>query len=192
MLNSITDTKKYIETRRRYYLKNKDIVTKRNRLWASENKDKMREYSKKSKEKNRLKIKERMAVVKDTPEFKEKRSSYNKKYRGKYKDYLKKYYENNREKISKRSRNSAYKKKFGITIEEYDRMLISQNGVCAICNIPEISLRNTHFSVDHCHKTGKVRGLLCYKCNTTLGFVNDNTKVLKNAINYLNLSREKC
>jgi hypothetical protein len=67
-------------------------------------------------------------------------------------------------------------------------MLISQNGKCAICTISESEIkhgRNKYFAVDHCHTTSKVRGLLCYKCNCILGFINDNTEHLTNAIKYL-------
>lgn len=67
---------------------------------------------------------------------------------------------------SKGSHRSAYlKRKFGISLEEYDEMLKSQFGSCAICDkICEKSL-----AVDHDHKTGKNRGLLCFTCNSTLG-----------------------
>lgn len=59
---------------------------------------------------------------------------------------------------------------YGITSKQYNQMFEEQNGVCAICNLPEI---NRKLSVDHNHKTGKVRSLLCQSCNARLGVVED-------------------
>ncbi|KKN59760.1 hypothetical protein LCGC14_0538500 [marine sediment metagenome] len=56
--------------------------------------------------------------------------------------------------------------RYGITLAEYDEMFETQDGVCAICELPSINCR---LSVDHDHKTGKVRGLLCHPCNMSLG-----------------------
>lgn len=80
---------------------------------------------------------------------------------------------------------------YGITKDDYDALLVEQNGVCAICKMEESKTHNfsnkiQDLSVDHCHKSGKVRGLLCHRCNTLLGLVDDNKKILLNSINYLN------
>jgi hypothetical protein len=58
-----------------------------------------------------------------------------------------------------------------MTVEDYDRMLAKQNGACAICKTTTIDKqdRRKYWCVDHCHATGKVRGLLCVKCNIFLG-----------------------
>ena len=64
-------------------------------------------------------------------------------------------------------------------------MFKEQNGVCAICGSPEVSDRNSNLCVDHDHETGKIRGLLCNKCNRGLGYFLDNPKILKNALKYL-------
>ncbi len=74
-------------------------------------------------------------------------------------------------------------RKYGITIEEYEQMLKDQNGVCKICKGPDPAGKD--FAVDHCHVTGKVRGLLCQNCNTSLGLMKDSHVNLSNAINYL-------
>lgn len=58
----------------------------------------------------------------------------------------------------------------GLTPEQYDEMLLAQGGVCAICKRPEPSKRQAHLSVDHDHDTGKIRGLLCFGCNISLGY----------------------
>lgn len=79
---------------------------------------------------------------------------------------------------------------YGITPEQYLAMLDEQGGVCAICGHDEPNEHGrtgTKFrlSVDHCHETGRVRGLLCQKCNRAIGLLNDNTDLLRKAIGYL-------
>jgi len=87
-----------------------------------------------------------------------------------------------------------YKRKFGITIEERDEMLKEQGGKCAICqNDTEFSpvgsgrTNNvTYYAVvDHCHSSGKIRGILCGGCNTGLGSFKDNPTSLTSAVSYL-------
>lgn len=73
---------------------------------------------------------------------------------------------------------------FGITLNDYEMMLTAQNDTCKICKRPA-SLSKRKLAVDHCHVTGKVRGLLCSNCNTALGLVKDSTQVLNDMINYL-------
>lgn len=76
------------------------------------------------------------------------------------------------------------KRKYNLTIEEYDAKLHSQNYSCDICNIHRDDC-SKDFSVDHCHKTGKVRSLLCNKCNSALGFFNESIKIMNKAISYV-------
>lgn len=66
------------------------------------------------------------------------------------------------------------KKKFGLSQEQHKQMFINQNYLCAICNKPETAFDSKNgcirnLAVDHCHDTGKIRGLLCFKCNSALG-----------------------
>jgi Recombination endonuclease VII len=78
---------------------------------------------------------------------------------------------------------------YGISLEEYDAMLDSQGGVCAICKKkPD---EGKALFVDHCHVTGRVRGLLCGKCNSVLAFGNDNPDILRAAIAYLRAARDR-
>lgn len=86
-------------------------------------------------------------------------------------------------------RKSKMKKMYGISIGDYDRMLEEQGGGCAICGVKVPSERTKYFTVDHCHTTGKVRGLLCTKCNRALGMFNDNPQRVQNAVNYLQRSK---
>jgi len=88
------------------------------------------------------------------------------------------------EKYKRSALNTKLKADYGITLREYDEMLEEQKGVCAICGNPQPP-KFFRLAVDHCHKTGKVRGLLCQSCNGMLGLAKDNIEVMLNAIKYL-------
>jgi hypothetical protein len=81
-----------------------------------------------------------------------------------------------------------YLTQYGISLEQYDAMLLGQGGVCAICGEKEKDKFRKRMSVDHDHATGKVRGILCSHCNHGLGNFRDNILFLQNAITYLNRS----
>ena len=77
---------------------------------------------------------------------------------------------------------------FGMTLQEYGEKLVAQGGKCAICGNPETHTRNGKvkaLAVDHCHKTGVIRGLLCFDCNTGIGKLKDDPAVLQSAIGYI-------
>ena len=74
------------------------------------------------------------------------------------------------------------KRKFGITMEEYQRMLYEQKGVCAICRKPPTKKR---LAVDHDHNTGRIRGLLHTQCNAAIGILKDDPAVMYAAAVYL-------
>ena len=76
-------------------------------------------------------------------------------------------------------------RKYGVTLADYNALLASQDGKCAICRAPEEDQFKGVFHVDHCHSTGKVRGLLCRGCNHMLGSVGDDPKLLLRAVEYL-------
>lgn len=78
-------------------------------------------------------------------------------------------------------RRSKLFNRYGITLEEYNQMQTSRAGVCEICN--EVYAKPLH--VDHCHTSGKVRGLLCPPCNKGIGHLKDNPEILRRAIVYL-------
>lgn len=74
-------------------------------------------------------------------------------------------------------------KKYGLTPERYDEWLRQQGGVCALCFRLPVSGRRLH--VDHCHDTGRVRGILCYQCNAYLGVVEKDEAILKRLSTYI-------
>jgi hypothetical protein len=81
-------------------------------------------------------------------------------------------------------RMTNVKAKYGISIEQYETMLKVQGGGCAICG--EQCKTGKALAVDHCHKTGVVRGLLCGRCNKGLGLFGDRPGLLRKAADYLN------
>lgn len=83
---------------------------------------------------------------------------------------------------AKNGRRHYLKYRYGITPEQYDEMLEAQEGVCAICKEAPTQQR---LAVDHDHKTGEVRGLLCFSCNTALGHFRDDPERLISASDYL-------
>lgn len=95
-----------------------------------------------------------------------------------------KYKYNYTEKYSRPALRLKLKNDYGITLEEYDKILEQQKGVCAICGKPQPP-QFYRLAVDHCHKANKVRGLLCQSCNGMLGLAKDNIEILLNAIKYL-------
>lgn len=76
------------------------------------------------------------------------------------------------------------KKNYGLTLEQFQALYDSQDGCCAVCGIHESNFkRGLH--VDHCHKSGQVRGILCTRCNPGLGYFEDSVEKLEMAITYL-------
>ncbi len=76
-------------------------------------------------------------------------------------------------------------RKYGVTLDDYQRMLTVQDGRCAICKCEEHTQHYRVFHVDHCHATGRVRGLLCGGCNHILGHLKDDANKMRSAIAYL-------
>ena len=85
--------------------------------------------------------------------------------------------------FNSQARGRLYRAKYGVSVEDFDRMMTSQHGVCAICK--EKCSTGKRLSVDHNHTTGAVRGLLCRKCNSAIGYFNDDPALLIKAVGYL-------
>lgn len=92
------------------------------------------------------------------------------------------YYEKSKVKAGNRRRRKYSITNYGITTEEYNRLYDDQDGRCAICRQPE-DIRS--LSIDHNHKTGKVRGLLCRNCNSAIGLLKDSPARVGRAYKYL-------
>lgn len=116
----------------------------------------------------------------------------------------KEYIQKNREKINAYNRKAYHsltpeeKKKrnrsqqvalYGLTLDQYDAMLLEQNGLCALCGYPETNPKKSNMCIDHDHNTGKVRELLCDRCNRGIGAFDDNIHLLEKAILYLQKHR---
>jgi hypothetical protein len=119
-------------------------------------------------------------ITLDTEDKREYRRTYAKLHRAKNPEWY---------------RNFSLEKHYGITLTEYNALLEQQNGVCVICGNGEKSIHPNHLSnksqplaVDHCHETGKIRGLLCSKCNRTIGLMNNAPELLIKAAEYLKQS----
>lgn len=163
----------------------RDYVKEKDRIRNAERKDYLKEIGKKRWEEKK-------------EELKEYKKRYNLKNKDIIKERRKEYYQQNKEVIKERVSNyrkenpykireAQLKCKFGIDLDEYTDLLIKQDNKCAICKSDDTGrIDHKYFHVDHDHKTGNVRGLLCSKCNSAIGLLNDDVGILKNAINYLN------
>ena len=96
-----------------------------------------------------------------------------------------KWFHDNAERSNHNRRKWNFKRNFGISIEEYDIILERQNGRCAICGYGKGDSTGKRLAVDHNHKTGNVRGLLCGSCNNGLGRFKDDPDVMQRAVSYL-------
>lgn len=100
-------------------------------------------------------------------------------------EFGKLWYEKHRDSCLLKMRNTTLLRKYGITEEDYQIILKSQNYCCAICKSPDPGRADKNFKVDHNHITKKVRGLLCNNCNAGLGFFSDRFDLLVEAGVYL-------
>jgi len=159
------------ERRREYYQKNKESIIK------------------KSTERNKR------------PEVKDRRKDIQKKYAKENKEKIAAYHKvwgkeyHQRPEIKERDRiynQTPERKKYlwekkgikGMTIDKFNEMYEEQNGCCGICGRHQNEFK-VKLSVDHCHKTEKIRGLLCHHCNKVLGMLKDDINTLYSAIDYL-------
>lgn len=103
----------------------------------------------------------------------------------KMKQATRSWYERNTEHVKTNARKYKLRDSYNITPVEYDQLLKAQNLQCAICQTDKPTGRWKVFAVDHCHTTGKVRGLLCNECNRGMGLLKDSPDLLQKALNYL-------
>ena len=127
----------------------------------------------------------RQRMIRNTEEYRNKQREKRKTSEWQEK-WGKNYY--NKPKVRNNRRNNQLKRYFGITLEEYNTLFIKQSGLCAICFKSETIKqfgKIKPLSVDHCHKTNKIRGLLCSSCNVGLGHFKDDILLLGSAKKYL-------
>lgn len=119
---------------------------------------------------------------------KERSRKWREANRERRKVYEKEYYERNKNKARQYDWEYQLRTRYNMTKEEYETILLSQNNCCAICK----GKCTRKFAVDHDHDTGKIRGLLCNKCNRGLGLFLDNPSFLEEAASYLRTKGAKC
>ena len=197
-----------------YYHKNKDRISARNkaRYQRPEVKAKKKEYidvyrktpesqakRRSWRERNKQILKAKLA------EWKEKNKDHLKEYnrkrmadpkvRARKKETTKKWIEANREHITRQTREYKFNKKYGINVDRYLLMIKQQGNICVCCEkkfesvFKEAGKRSP--CIDHCHKSGEIRQLLCSNCNTALGLVKESKKTLNNMLNYITQHNEK-
>lgn len=98
-------------------------------------------------------------------------------------DYKRAYYR--RPDVLDRLRDGWFKKKYGMSIKTYYKLLKDQDSKCAICRADAGESKTMRLAVDHCHTTNVVRGLLCCKCNRALGLFGDDLSILLKAVDYM-------
>ena len=175
---------------KKYYEENKHEIGIRNRSRLKEKREsdpdwrnRKNEYAKEYYQQNKDKFNIR------TPEDVERRNNRRRELYAENEQY--------RERAKLQARESAKRnpetriknllgKNYGITIEQYNNILEQQNGGCAICGSKSALIKShQRLHVDHCHSTGRVRGLLCTNCNQGIGKFNDSEVLLQRAIVYL-------
>ena len=148
-------------------LKNKEEKKKYDqnykKTWNLKNKEKIREYTREYHRKHPDRV----------IEYRRRAAIWRKGNPEKVKEYT-----------ARANRKNNLKKKYSITEDDYQKMLEKQNGLCAICG----GRGKKKLSVDHCHVTKKVRGLLCQRCNVGIGMFKDDTNFMNKAIEYLKSS----
>jgi hypothetical protein len=164
---AVVDREKAIERSRLWQAKNADSERERRKQWRAENLEKSRAYHRGWNKRDREAdpVTQREVLRRSRKKHYEKRLAGNRKWTKENPDVQK---------------NISLKSVYGITLIEYNQMLIAQAGRCDICDVPMVKP-----FIDHCHKTGRVRGLLCQLCNAAIGMMRDDPTILASAIRYL-------
>lgn len=100
--------------------------------------------------------------------------------------YRARYREARRKRTPEQKLKWLLKQEYGLTLEDYQRMMAAQDGRCAICReTPAPQKYKTGFHVDHCHTTGRIRGLLCHNCNVSIGHLKEDLVRIRALLAYL-------
>lgn len=160
----------------------KEYMKEYNKKYAEAHPEKLAGIKKRHYERNKETIIHRSKEFKINNPTKVK--GYKDKYRKNNPDKLKSNQMEYRKKNPNRRREESLRLNYGITIDDYNNMLTSQLSGCGICNNTIMKTGKT-LGVDHNHKTGDIRELLCNNCNTILGLAKEDPKILINAAMYL-------
>lgn len=174
----LANPEKQLESYHRNKHRYRENMLEYGRKYRVENKEKIQSYQREYEK--RPERKRKMEEYRSDPDNKERSRESGRKYR---------------KRNPRVCKNAHLKRKYGITIEDYDKMLEDQGGVCKICSNPETEVdkkkgKLKDLAVDHCHITGKVRGLLCGRCNKALGKFKDDPELIRSALNYLLETKE--
>lgn len=159
------------------YSKCKPCTRETNRQWRLRNPERVRETNRAQKRRWYWKNREKKLALDKT---------YRLKNREKYLERGRRYYANNKN----THRESILRRLYGIGVRDYDEMFEKQGRRCAVCEVTVPGGPGRRFAIDHSHTTGRVRGLLCYMCNTGLGKFKDDSSLLRRAAAYLESSGE--
>lgn len=118
-------------------------------------------------------------------ERKERKRKYNRKYYADNSERRRRYLQEWRVSNPEYSRKYDRMRKYGMSAEDYEILLMTQNGCCAICGTDTPGGNSKVFHVDHNHATSHVRGLLCHSCNVALGHLKDDPLIVRAALEYL-------
>ena len=157
------------------------------KAYYERNKEKLKAYARAYREKNLEEVRKRQRQY-----YRKNADELNTKSRKRYKEnleerreYNRDYYYANHEALRAKDNEYKYLSRYGLTGDDYEKLLDKQDNKCAICGATESTGRSSKLYVDHDHETGEVRGLLCNHCNAGLGMFRDNIEALKAAVEYL-------
>lgn len=142
------------------------------RQWKKRNRERLRGYQSEWRKSSASYIKWAREYL-SSGKFYENRAKYRKTPGGKLAD-----------------RKSTLKRKHNMTLAEFDDLLMGQGGVCAICKGKDWTKHGP--AVDHDHRSGKIRGILCYRCNLAVGLMKDNPETIMSAFLYVSKDRGGC
>lgn len=166
----LKDREARVAWQREHYQKNKPVIARKAKEYRARNQEKIRDARKRYRAANREKI--------DAAN-----SKWAKANPDKTAEYRRRSYRRHHATAVERSYNRCLAKQYGLTREQYDAMAAKQNGRCAICGGPP---SKRVLGVDHDHATGRVRGLLCHKCNIFVGYLETSpTDIVERISRYL-------
>ena len=158
---------------RDYYAKNKDKLREYFRIWRMKNKEQEQARS-------RIKYQKTKAICSARAKVRYEMKGHEIRTNNKRR------YQRDKERVLIRTRAWRLKRDFGLTVQEYNDIHSMQKGLCAICK----KKSKRRLGVDHCHTTGKIRGLLSHSCNIALGLLKDCIASAESLVSYLKAAQQ--